>query len=420
MGGGDRLRRDSDRCADRMVAHSARGSCVVESVTQLTDDGEPKGGMTTDGSRIYFNEGPTRSLKLAQVSVAGGPTAPVETRFANCYVVGMVRDGSALLVAVGGANEGPYTLDHLWLVPLPAGEPRRLGNLDVTNADIFPDGRIVFAKFVPGTDAKGTDQRADWFIADKDGSNPHKLVSLRGDFGFVSAAPDGQRILLSEEQGSDRRLLDLAADGTGLREIRKLTDEYGFRWTRDEKNIVYQSGTASRSDIWLLPIQTGLFRRPGKPIRLTNGPLPYSRPTPSRDGKQIFVFGTKQRGELVRYDVMSQQLLPFLSGISATDPTFSRDGKWIAYASYPDRTLWRSRSDGTERMQLTFPPMEVLFPAISPDGTKVAFFTNENEIFVIDMQGAQPQKVADNACCASWSPDGNYLLHPIASPPYGL
>ena len=165
----------------------------------------------------------------------------------------MVRDGSALLVAVGGANEGPYTLDHLWLVPLPAGEPRRLGNLDVTNADIFPDGRIVFAKFVPGTDAKGTDQRADWFIADKDGSNPHKLVSLRGDFGFVSAAPDGQRILLSEEQGSDRRLLDLAADGTGLRQIRKLTDEYGFRWTRDEKYIVYQSGTASRSDIWLLP-----------------------------------------------------------------------------------------------------------------------------------------------------------------------
>ena len=96
---------------------------VVESVTQLTDDGEPKGGMTTDGSRIYFNEGPTGSLKLAQVSVAGGPTAPVETRLANCYVVGMVRDGSALLVAVGGANEGPYTLDHLWLVPLPAGEP---------------------------------------------------------------------------------------------------------------------------------------------------------------------------------------------------------------------------------------------------------------------------------------------------------
>ena len=136
--------------------------------------------------------------------------------------------------------------------------------------------------------------------------------------------------------------------------------------------------------------------------------------------KQIFVLGTKQRGELVRYDMKSHQFLPFLSGISATDPTFSRDGKWVSYASYPDHTLWRSRSDGTERMQLTFPPTDELFPVISPDGTKVAFFTDKNEIFVLDMQGGQPQKVADNACCASWSPDGNYLLHPVLLPPYGL
>src|SRR5277367_326143 len=61
---------------------------VVESVTQLTDDGQPKSRLVTDGSRIYFNEGPTDSQKLAQVSVAGGPTAPVETRFANCYLIG--------------------------------------------------------------------------------------------------------------------------------------------------------------------------------------------------------------------------------------------------------------------------------------------------------------------------------------------
>ena len=144
-------------------------------------------------------------------------------------------------------------------------------------------------------------------------------------------------------------------------------------------------------------MQTGRFRRPEKPIRLTNGPLPYSLPTPSRDGKQIFVLGTKQHGELVRYDMKSHQFLPFLSGISVTDPTFSRDGKWVVYASYPEHTLWRSRSDGSERMQLTFPPMDARFPLMSPDGTKVAFYTDKRELFVIDMQGGQPQKFADNA-----------------------
>ena len=151
-------------------------------------------------------------------------------------------------------------------------------------------------------------------------------------------------------------------------------------------------------------MQTGLFRRSGKPIRLTNGPLPYSFPCPGRDGKQIFVLGTKQRGELVRYDMKSHQFVPFLSGISATDPTFSRDGKWVTYASYPDHTLWRSRSDGTERMQLTFPPMDVRFPFISPDGTKVAFHTDKNEFFVISMEGGLPQKIAEQCLLCQSGP----------------
>ncbi len=106
-------------------------------------------------------------------------------------------------------------------------------------------------------------------------------------------------------------------------------------------------------------------------------------------------FGRKERGELVRYDMKSHQFLPFLSGISATDPTFSLDGKWVAYASYPERTLWRSRSDGTERTQLSFPPMGVWFPSISPDGTKVAFQTDKG-LFVIGTEGGLPQKIDEN------------------------
>jgi serine/threonine protein kinase/WD40 repeat protein len=394
---------------------------VVESVTQLTDDGQPKSTMVTDGSRIYFNEGPTGSLKLAQVSIAGGPTAPIETRFPNCYLMGIVQDSSALLVAVGSAIDDRDVPHPLWLVPLPAGEPRRLGNIDAIGANIFADGRILFLRSTRGTDAKQTNGKTDLFLADKDGLNPRKLVSFPGRDGGANVSPDGHKILHIQEQSDDRRLFEIAADGTGHRAILKLTqNECCFVWTPDEKYLVYQSGDANHSDIWVLPMQTGLFRAPGKPIRLTNGPLPYSLPTPSRDGKQIFVLGTKQRGELVRYDMKSHQFLPFLSGISATDPTFSSDGKWVAYASYPEHTLWRSRSDGMERMQLTFPPMDVSHPAISPDGTKVAFHTSKDELFVIDIQGGEPLKVADNSIYANWSRDGNYLQYSALVPPFGV
>ncbi len=160
-----------------------------------------------------------------------------------------------------------------------------------------------------------------------------------------------------------------------------------------------------------------LFRRSSRPIQLTAGPLSYSGVSVSRDGKQVFAIGTMQRGELVRYDMKSHQFVPFLSGISATIPTFSRDGQWVAYDSYPDQSLWRSRSDGSEKMRLTYPPMGRHVPHISPDGTKVAFTsTGTDDLMVVDMNGTLPPKtVAKHEGefywqARNWSPDGNLLL----------
>ncbi len=234
--------------------------------------------------------------------------------------------------------------------------------------------------------------------------------------------PTAQRILLLQDHDGARWLLDIAADGSGFREIRKFTDVNNvvndILLTPDEKYLVYEAGDTGHSDIWALPMRTGLFRHPGKPIRLTNGPLPYSSPYPSRDGHQIFALGTKQRGELVRYDMNSHQFLPFLSGISATDPTFSRDGKWVAYTSYPEHILWRSRSDGTERTQLTFPPTEAKLPFISPDGARVSFNTPRNEVYVVGIDGNPPQRIAENSYGANWSPDGNLLVFTSITPPF--
>jgi Tol biopolymer transport system component len=378
---------------------------VVESFTQLTDDGEPKeGGFANDVSRIYFNEGTAGSRKIVQVSISGGPTAPVETRLANPFVVDVAQDGSALLVGVGDINTSS---NSLWSIPLPAGEPNLLARGRLQDAGVFPDGRIVFAK---GNDSSG----ADFFTADKDGSNSHKLISVPGSVYYVQVSPGGKKILFWEHRKGTDLLHEMAADGTGVREIMKgsqLEGKRGFAWSPDEKYLVYRSSIGKQTDIWALPMQTGLLRRSPEPIQLTAGPLSYSHVLLNRVGKQIFTVAAKERGELVRYDIKSHQFLPLLSGISATDVTFSRDGKWVAYASYPDHILWRSRSDGTERMQLTYAPMNVHFPYISPDGTRVAFFTDKEEVFVINMEGGQPQKVDEKGSFPTWSPDGNYLFY---------
>lgn len=155
--------------------------------------------------------------------------------------------------------------------------------------------------------------------------------------------------------------------------------------------------------MWAVSTQAGWFRPAPPPVRLTNGPLSFSGPTLSKDGKQIFALGIQQRGELVRYDMQSKRLVPFLSGVSAIQPTFSRDGQWVAYASYPEHTLWRSRVDGTERLQLTFPPLVATWPYLSPDGKKVQFQDQDGSSYVIGMEGGVPQRVPDGQL----SPDGN-------------
>lgn len=384
---------------------------VVESITQLTDDGERKNGpLVSDGTRIYFNDGPRYKSKIAQVSVAGGPVAFVETNFAFPTIAGLEHDGSALL-----SYGGPDFPSPLWMIPLPAGEAHRIGSNEVQWADIFPDGRIAFTKNIkaspPSKDPSPKNSGgSDLFVADKDGLNPLKLVSVPGYIFGINVSPDGKRILLEENRNDTNLLLEIASDGTGLREILKSgRNDCCYVWSSDGKYLLYSSGNGKQSDIWALPLGGMLSRRSREPTRLTTGPTSFTEPFPSRDGKQIFVTGLKQRVELVRYDTKLHQFLPFLSGIPATEPTFSRDGKWVVYRSYPDRSLWRSRSDGSERMQLTSPQMDAAWPWISPDGTRVAYESHD-QIFLIDMNGGQPQRIIEKGEDAYWSPDGNDLV----------
>jgi len=372
---------------------------VVEAVTQLTDDGEAKDGiLVTDGARIYFNEGQTRSWRIAQVSVSGGSTAPLPTTLGNPQVVALSADGSSLLALADGMDSPTAPL---WSISLPAGEPRRLADIVAGWADYFPDRRIVFS------------YRGELYIADKDGASPQKLFSgAAGTQGAWSpeVSPDGRRIAFTTHLGNELAIAEIASDGSGFRNL--MRGVASALWTPDGKYLLYRTyPQRGNSDLWAIPAQPGIFHRLREPIQLTHGPLSYGTPTPSRDGKQIFAVGTKRRGELVRYDIKSQQFVPFLNGISAIDPTFSSDGVWVAYISYPDHTLWRSRADGTERKQLTYPPIEVVWPAISPDGTKVAFSTSRGEFYIISMEGGSPQKILDkDSAGTNWSPDSNLLL----------
>jgi serine/threonine protein kinase len=384
---------------------------VVEDVRQLTNDGNLKATFSTiasDGSRVYFDEMDSGNPISMQVSATGGQATPVPTTFRTSGgTAGLLPDNSALMVFGNGFPGG------LWLLPLPAGQPRRLGDISVNDAGFFPDGRIVFVN------------GPALYFADKDGTNGRKITDFAGTGGWPSVSPDGKRIRFTI-QGDDltSSLWELAANGAGLHQILKgwhdPPNECCGKWTRDGKYFVFQYLNEGRWDLWALREQNDWFHRTTQPVRLTNGPLSYTLPCPSRDSDQLFTVGSKRRGELVRYDARTQQYVPYAGGPSAIDARVSPDGKWVVYLSYPDHTLWRSRPDGTERMQLTYLPMVVLFPSISPDGTKIAFGGFRRDLrnvslHIISIEGGPPEKIT-GAGAMAWSPGGKSIAFTAPAP----
>jgi Tol biopolymer transport system component len=112
-----------------------------------------------------------------------------------------------------------------------------------------------------------------------------------------------------------------------------------------------------------------------KPTRLTTGPLDFLAAVLSRNGKKAFAIGVQTRYELRKYDFKTRENTPCFPGTSAHAMSSSADGRWVAYVEEHGRVaaLWRSKSDGRDRLQLTQPPMITAWSQWARDGEQIAF-----------------------------------------------
>ena len=342
----------------------------------------------------------------------------IPTPFSNVTLLDVAPAQSEILVqSVELANEAISSslTGPLWIIPLPAGSPRRLGDVQAMSAAFSSDGqRLAFSK------------GQDLFLARSDGTHSQKLATANGYPFRVRFSPDGNRLRFSvlDRNSASDSLWEVATDGRGLQPLipnwHQDPGECCGVWTPDGKYFLFTAFRSGRNEVWALSENAGLLhKRVTEPLAVTNGPLNYYSPEPSRDGRRLFVVGEQPRAELQRYDIHFRQFVPFLSGVSAGELDFSRDGQLVVYITYPEGTLWRSRVDGSDRRQLTYPPMYTTMPRWSPDGKQIAFQgampdKSLMRVFVMSTDGGTPQELLPDDQIseddANWSPDGNSLV----------
>ncbi len=387
----------------------------VANYIQLTHDGQQKSLIGTDGARLYVNLGEVRAGSFAihgfgELSVSGGELKKVPVPLSVDMVPLDLSPDASELLAIDGQGAPPK--GPLWSIPVLGGTPRRMGDIIAETAAWSPDGKTL-----------AYTNLGNLFLANADGTGSRKLTNVRGDILNVAWSPDSRRLRFdsSETAGTVGQQLEweVSLAGNDLHRLlqgwHKPPNECCGKWTPDGEYFIFQSN----GQIWALP-EKRFLRPKSEPIPLTASPLSLSSPLPSKDGKKLFMIGQTFRGELMRYDAQSRRLMPFLNGISAEYVAFSKDGQWATYVSYPEGSLWRSKVDGSERMQLTYSGNYPVLPRWSPDGKKLIFFEfglsadKPARIYEVSTDGGTPQQLLPDdpsqQLDPNWSPDGRKII----------
>ncbi len=186
-------------------------------------------------------------------------------------------------------------------------------------------------------------------------------------------SPDGRSIVFFQPQaGSIGDLWVVPATGGAPRRLLGKAFRGGDPvWTPDGRWIVFWADFTGEINLWCVPAEGG------DPERLTYGPGRHSAPEVSGDGSRI------------RYTVAG-----------------------------PSYVLERRSVEDHEQQRLIASRHEIIRPAVSPSGDRVAFFSPDGpdvHLFVVGTGGGNPRRVTGGAgesnVLPQWSADGSHLYY---------
>jgi len=391
-------------------------------VHQLTHSGQidPWGKLVTDGSRIFFVVRDVTGWNLMQTSVEGGSVQSTPTPFDNTRIFDLSPDHSQFLIGQL-TRRGEETA--LWLWPVQGGAPRRLGDITAQEAVWSPNADLI--AFVQGESIQ---------LTDPNGAHTHELARFHPAPHSLVWSPDAKRLRFTQTNllESTDSMWEINLDGTGLRRVlpegQRGPHEGSGTWLAGGKYFAFSSGVDLRASLavdteaslWLTEENRGLLhRKTGDPVQLTTGPIALDHPIATPDGKRVFAIGSHDEYQLLRIDPKTSAKTAMLAESGATDMDFSLDGKWVVYAARENGTLWKSRIDGSGKVQLTAGATGAFAPHWSPDQKEILFtgflLDSQPRLYVVSAQGGTPRNVLPTnnkwaSVSGDWRTDGRQIV----------
>lgn len=380
------------------ITHNGHLAPSVDSMENLA-------AAVTDGVHLYAATLDSGHSLLSSVSISGGLVEPVNipSEVASPTLGDISPDGSRLLLR---DHLSPESEQPLWVVPTTGGSALRVGDVLAHDATWMPDGDGILY-------ANGT----DLYLTHLSRQQPAHYATLPGRAFWLRWAPNGKllRFTILDPLAHTVSLWQITASNRTPQRIlpnfNQPSGECCGVWTADGHAFVFESSKGGNNDLWKLSTDST-----SNPIRLTDGPLQFESPVAARSGGRIFFMGADARSELESVEP-NGDLVPvkgFLSAAVRVD--YTRDGKWVTWTD-TNGQLWRARSDGTEKLQITPDNIYAFLARWSPDGSHLAVMAREAgkvwKIYLTSANGGDFQPVLNesrNAADPSWSPDGKSIL----------
>jgi Tol biopolymer transport system component len=368
--------------------------------------------ISPDGKRIAFaRPGPSGQMRIALVELADLSRVDVLT-----------SDGDGMLDhrdpawSPDGRSLTYADFRDLWLVPASGGPARRLTHEHAIDRQPAwsPGGRFVYFSSM---------REGAWALwrAATNGTGPSRLTLGTGPEVQPSLSRGGTRLSYSTfVSNKDIVILDTR---TGARSrIAGERDESLGAVAPDGSSVVFSSDREGTYDLWVQELREG--RPEGPPRRLTDQAGSEALPTFSPDGRWI-AYGR------VIDDQRDIWIIPSLGGVSRritsdpgvdVHPTWSPDGSRLAFVSSRNGgyDVWvRQILDGApqgEPLQLTSGESTDLFPAWSPDGSTIAYLGEsggQRDVWLVSARNAAPPRRVTSAGDFSWvrwDPSSDNLL----------